>query len=223
MNLNKHREFFNPEELEDEIHIIGVGAVGSTIAENLARLGVKKLYLYDFDTVTEHNITNQMFTNKHIGMLKLDALTQILTEINPEIELITVPEGWTEGTTLSGYIYLAVDDIELRQKIVKENLYNTNIKAMFDTRMRLTDAQHFACKWTDKGQKHLLATMNFTKEEAQESTPISACGTTLSVTPTVRIICALAVSNLINLINKDELRKTIVIDAFEMTVDAFVE
>lgn len=223
MNLNKHREFFNPEELEDEIHIIGVGAVGSTIAENLARLGVKKLYLYDFDTVTEHNITNQMFTNKHIGMSKLDALTQILTEINPEIELITVPEGWTEGTTLSGYVYLAVDDIELRQKIVKENLYNTNIKAMFDTRMRLTDAQHFACKWTDKGQKHLLATMNFTKEEAQESTPVSACGTTLSVTPTVRIICALAVSNLINLINKDELRKTIIIDAFEMTVDAFVE
>lgn len=223
MNLNKHREFFNPEELEDEIHIIGVGAVGSTIAENLARLGVKKLYLYDFDTVTEHNITNQMFTNKHVGMSKLDALTQILTEINPEIELITVPEGWTEGTTLSGYVYLAVDDIELRQKIVKENLYNTNIKAMFDTRMRLTDAQHFACKWTDKGQKHLLATMNFTKEEAQESTPVSACGTTLSVTPTVRIICALAVSNLINLINKDELRKTIIIDAFEMTVDAFVE
>ena len=223
MNLNKHREFFNPEELEDEIHIIGVGAVGSTIAENLARLGVKKLYLYDFDTVTEHNITNQMFTSKHVGMSKLDALTQILTEINPEIELITVPEGWTEGTTLSGYIYLAVDDIELRQKIVKENLYNTNIKAMFDTRMRLTDAQHFACKWTDKGQKHLLATMNFTKEEAQESTPVSACGTTLSVTPTVRIICALAVSNLINLINKDELRKTIIIDAFEMTVDAFIE
>lgn len=223
MNLNKHREFFNPEELEDEIHIIGVGAVGSTIAENLARLGVKKLYLYDFDTVTEHNITNQMFTSKHVGMSKLDALTQILTEINPEIELITVPEGWTEGTTLSGYVYLAVDDIELRQKIVKENLYNTNIKAMFDTRMRLTDAQHFACKWTDKGQKHLLATMNFTKEEAQESTPVSACGTTLSVTPTVRIICALAVSNLINLINEDELRKTIIIDAFEMTVDAFVE
>ena len=223
MNLNKHKEFFNPEELEEEIHIIGCGAVGSTIAENLARLGVKRLYIYDFDRVTEHNITNQMFLNKHIGLPKTDALAEILLSINPEIQVIAIPEGWQEGTTLSGYIFLAVDDIELRQKIVKENLFNSNIKAMFDTRMRLTDAQHFACKWNEKGQQHLLATMNFTKEEAQESTPISACGTTLSVTPTVRIICAIAVANLINLINEKTLRKTVVIDAFDMTVDAYIE
>ena len=223
MNLNKHREFFDPEELEEEIHIIGCGAVGSTIAENLARLGVKKLYLYDFDTVTEHNITNQMFKFKHIGVTKTTALKEILTEINPEIEVIEIEEGWTPGTTMSGYIYLAVDDIELRQKIVKENLFNTNIKAVFDTRMRLTDAQHFAAMWNENGQKHLLATMNFTKEEAQESTPISACGTTLSVTPTVRVICALAVSNLINVIKGKPINKTIIIDAFDMTVDAFTE
>lgn len=223
MNLNKHAEFFNPEDLDDEIHIIGCGAVGSTIAENLARLGIKKLYLYDFDRVTEHNITNQMFLNKHIGLPKTDALAEILTSINPDIQIIAIPDGWKEGTTLTGYVFLAVDDIELRQKIVKENLFNFNIKAMFDTRMRLTDAQHFACKWNDKGQKHLLATMNFTKEEAIESTPISACGTTLSVTPTVRIICALAVANLINLIKNNVLRKTVIIDAFDMTVDAYEE
>ena len=39
MNLNKHREFFDPEQFDDAIHIIGCGAVGSTIAEQLARLG----------------------------------------------------------------------------------------------------------------------------------------------------------------------------------------
>ena len=157
MNLNKHAEFFNPEDLEEEIHIIGCGAVGSTIAENLTRLGVKRLYIYDFDRVTEHNITNQMFVNKHIGLPKTDALAEILTDINPDIQIIAIPDGWKEGTTLSGYVFLAVDDIELRQKIVKENLFNSNIKAMFDTRMRLTDAQHFACKWNEKGQNHLLA------------------------------------------------------------------
>ena len=32
MNLNKHREFFNPDEMHEQIHIIGCGAVGSTIA-----------------------------------------------------------------------------------------------------------------------------------------------------------------------------------------------
>ena len=223
MNLNKHKEFFDPEEFEDEIHIIGCGAIGSTIAEHFARLGIKSLHIYDFDTVTEHNITNQMYTNKHVGLPKVDALTDILCDINPEITITTIPEGWQEGTTLSGYVYLAVDDIELRQKIVKENLFNPNIKAMFDTRMRLTDAQHFACIWNEKGQKHLLATMNFTKEEALEATPISACGTTLSVTPTVRMICALAVANFINVVKEKPINKTVIIDAFDMTVDAFTD
>lgn len=221
MNLNKHREFFDPEELKEEIHIIGCGAVGSTIAEQLARLGVKQLHLYDFDVVTEHNITNQMFYAAHVGLTKLKALDEILHAINPEIELIHHPEGWEEGTTLSGYVYLAVDDIETRQKIVKDNLFNPTIVAMFDTRMRLTDAQHFAALWNADGKKFLQETMNFTKEEAANSTPVSACGTTLSVTPTVRIICSLAVSNLINVILGKEIAKTVLIDAFDMTLDAF--
>ena len=222
MNLNKHREFFDPEQLTDEIHIIGCGAIGSTIAEQLARLGIKKLHLYDFDVVTEHNITNQMFYLAHVGLTKLKALDEILHAINPEIELEHHPEGWEEGNNLSGYIFLAVDDIELRQKIVEDNLFNPNIIAMFDTRMRLTDAQHCACLWTEQGKDFLRKTMNFTSAEAASSTPVSACGTTLSVTPTVRLICSLAVSNLLNVIMGKELHQTVLIDAFRMEVDAFL-
>lgn len=223
MNLNKHREFFDPDKFTDDIHIIGCGAVGSTIAEQLARLGIKKLHLYDFDNVTEHNITNQMFYLAHVGLTKLKALDEILHAINPDIELIHHPEGWTKGKALSGYIYLAVDNIDTRKEIVKDNLFNPNIKAMFDTRMRLTDAQHFGALWTTEGKKFLQETMNFTREEAANSTPVSACGTTLSVTPTVRIICSLAVSNLVNVILGKPIAKTVLIDAFEMTVTAFDE
>ena len=223
MNLNKHREFFNPDDFNDDIHIIGCGAVGSTIAEQLARLGIKKLHLYDFDVVSEHNITNQMFLNRHIGMLKTDALTEILEDINPEITITRIEEGWEQGMVLNGYVFLAVDNIDIRKEIVKDNMFNPNIKAMFDTRMRLTDAQHFGALWTPEGKEFLLNTMNFTREEAANSTPVSACGTTLSVTPTVRIICSLAVSNLINVILNKPITKTVLIDAFKMTIDAFDE
>lgn len=223
MNLNKHREFFNPDDFNEDIHIIGCGAVGSTIAEQLARLGIKKLHLYDFDVVSEHNITNQMFLNRHIGMLKTDALTEILEDINPEITITKIEEGWEQGTVLTGYIFLAVDNIDTRKEIIKDNMFNPNIKAMFDTRMRLTDAQHFGALWTPEGKQFLLDTMNFTREEAANSTPVSACGTTLSVTPTVRIICSLAVSNLINVILNKPITKTVLIDAFNMTIDAFDE
>lgn len=223
MNLTKHREFFNPDDLTEDIHIIGCGAIGSTIAEQLARLGVKKLHLYDFDKVTEHNITNQMFLHKHIGVEKVLALQEILHEINPEIKLILHPKGWKPADYLSGYVFLAVDSIETRKAIIKDNQFNPYIKAMFDTRMRLTDAQHFAATWSPKGIKHLLDTMDFTSAEAAESTPMSACGTTLSVTPTVRIICAFATANLINTILNKPLTKTLLIDAFALTIDAFQE
>ena len=39
MNLSKSYEFFKPESCGGRIHIIGCGAVGSTVAENLSRLG----------------------------------------------------------------------------------------------------------------------------------------------------------------------------------------
>lgn len=221
MNLNKHREFFDPDKFDDDIHIIGCGAVGSTIAEQMARLGIKKIHLYDFDVVSTHNITNQMFFERQIGQEKIIALSDILTMINPNIEIIKHRTGWKEDMPLSGYVFLAVDNIDTRKEIVRNNLFNTNIKAMFDTRMRLTDAQAFAAKWTPEGKKFLQDTMNFTREEAANSTPVSACGTTLSVTPTVRIICSYVVANLINVLLEKPITKTILIDAFAMTVDAF--
>lgn len=223
MNLNKHRDFFDPDKFNEEIHIIGCGAVGSTIAEQLARLGIKSVHLYDFDIVSSHNITNQMFLDKHIGQLKILALEDILKSINPNMTVNIHHDGWTQGTTLSGYVFLAVDNIDTRKEIIKDNMFNPTIKAMFDTRMRLTDAQHFAAKWTTEGKKFLQNTMNFTREEAANDTPVSACGTTLSVTPTVRIICSLAVANLINTILEKPLNKTVLIDAFNMTIDAFDE
>ncbi len=223
MNLSKHREFFDPDTFTDDIHIIGCGAVGSTIAEQLARLGIKEIHLYDFDTVSEHNITNQMFFEQQIGQTKVEALTGILKLINSDMVVIRHPEGWKPGTVLTGYVFLAVDNIDTRKEIVEENYFNPTIKAMFDTRMRLTDAQHFAALWTASGKQFLKDTMNFTREEAANSTPVSACGTTLSVTPTVRTICSLAVANLINTILGKPITKTILIDAFNMTIDAFDE
>ena len=224
MNLNKHLEFFDPNTLTDAIHIIGCGALGSTIAEQLARLGIKKLHLYDFDKVSEHNITNQMYWHKHIGMQKLDALSEILTNINPDIELILHEKGWKPHHTLSGYVFIAVDSIDTRKEIINTNKYNCNIKAAFDIRIRLTDAQHFAAHWNTQGINFLLNTMNFTSEEAKASTPVSACGTTLSVTPTVRHICAGAVANLINVITqKHPITKTLLVDTFAQAIDAFNE
>jgi len=224
MNIVKSYDFFQPEKLRDRIHIIGCGAIGSTVAENLTRFGITKITLYDFDTVESHNIANQLYTEADIGKYKVEALAEHLKAINPELNnagtLKIVKEGYI-GQRLSGYVILAVDSIELRKKIVTDNKYNLNIKAMFDYRMRLTDAQHYAADWSKPADiANFFEGMNFTSEEAQAETPVSACNLSLSVCPTVRMICAAGVANFINFVKSGELKSIILIDAFNFTIDA---
>ena len=70
MNLSKSYDYFQPESVDGRVHIIGCGSLGTTVAENLARCGVKHMTLWDFDKVEAHNICNQMFTEQHIGKRK---------------------------------------------------------------------------------------------------------------------------------------------------------
>lgn len=223
MNLNKHREFFDPEKFNDEIHVIGVGAVGSTLVENLVRLGFKEINIYDFDVVSEHNIANQMFDFAHIGVLKVDAVEQIAKRINPEVNIIKHKEGCNpEEDIFEGYVFLCVDNIDVRKQIIETNRFNTNIIALFDGRMRLTDAQHYACEWNDSDIKRILKTMNFTQAEADEATPVSACGTTLNVMYIVRLLVGYICANFINYVRTQELKRVILVDAENFLLDVFI-
>lgn len=210
MNLAKSLDVFSPHDVKGRIHIIGCGSVGSSIAELLARYGLTNFTLYDFDVVEPKNIVNQMFTERHIGQPKVEALREIICSVNPAAknDICLEPAGW-QGQPLSGYIFLAVDDIETRQKIVDANKFNPFIKAMFDVRTALFDAQLYAADWSDPKQvKEFRATMNFTHAEAAAQVPVSACGTTLGVAPTVRIAACYTVTNFQNFIKKGQLVHT---------------
>lgn len=220
MNLNKHIEFFNPALVTEPIHIIGCGALGSHVAELLVRLGCDNIHLWDFDVVSPHNITNQLYFGTQIGEPKTKALTTILTCINPKVNL-TLHDKY-EMQNITGYIFLMVDSIDLRRAIVEHLKENKYVKAMFDARMRLTDAQSYGADWTNQEDIiALLNTMQFSSEEAKASTPVSACGTTLSVTPTVKVVASITVSNFINLMLGKELKKIILLDAFSFNLNAF--
>ena len=96
MNLIKQRDYFDPlNEIKYPIHIIGIGAIGSTIATMLARMGIQKLHIYDFDKVEEKNVCNQQYFADQVGLTKIEALENTLIKINPNLELIKHPEGYT--------------------------------------------------------------------------------------------------------------------------------
>ena len=221
MNLSKSYEFFQPENDTARIHIVGCGSVGSTVAENLVRCGVTNLTLWDFDTVEAHNVANQMFRQQDVGRLKVEALYDILFDINPEIagRVKLESKGW-QGKNMSGYIVLAVDNIDLRREIIEQHMNSIFVKAVFDVRTGLTDAQHFAADWADKKQKEaLLNSMQFSHEEVKDA--VSACGVTLGVVTTVRLISAICVNNYIKFTKGEGIWKFCQVDGFAGIMDCF--
>jgi molybdopterin/thiamine biosynthesis adenylyltransferase len=57
-----------------QVTICGVGAVGSNLADNLARQGMTKLRAIDHDRVEEHNVSTQLYGENEIGAWKVEAL-----------------------------------------------------------------------------------------------------------------------------------------------------
>ncbi len=74
------------------VGIAGLGGLGSTVAIALARIGIGKLVLVDFDVVEPSNLNRQQYAVKHIGMHKTDAIKQVIQEINPYVNVQTYTE-----------------------------------------------------------------------------------------------------------------------------------
>lgn len=69
------------------VAVCGLGGLGSNIAISLARAGVGKLILADFDRVDITNLHRQQYKASQIGMYKTEALRENLLEIAPFIEI----------------------------------------------------------------------------------------------------------------------------------------
>ncbi len=79
-----------------KVCVIGLGGVGGSAAEALARAGVGSLVLFDGDFVVESNLNRQAFAFRStLGMSKCDAAARILRDINPDINLELYPRFWT--------------------------------------------------------------------------------------------------------------------------------
>lgn len=70
IDLSKSYEYFQPEKVDCRIHIVGCGSVGATVAELLVRLGLTNIALWDMDTVSPHNLANQISVSRTLGALR---------------------------------------------------------------------------------------------------------------------------------------------------------
>ena len=103
------------------IAICGLGGLGSNIAIALARAGIGKLLLIDFDRVDITNLHRQQYKANQIGLYKADALAENLLEIAPYTEIQTVTTKITEENFM---------DLLKDADIVCEAFDNAESKAM---------------------------------------------------------------------------------------------
>ena len=110
------------------VAICGLGGLGSNIAIALARAGVGRLILIDFDRVDITNLHRQQYKASQIGMYKTVALAENLKEIAPYISLEIHTEHITEDNAVTllsdaDIICEAFDDAECKANFANTVLY----------------------------------------------------------------------------------------------------
>jgi sulfur carrier protein ThiS adenylyltransferase len=96
IGLSLYEQFSNAT-----VAICGLGGLGSHIAIALARAGVGKLILIDFDQVDMTNLHRQCYKVNQIGCNKTEALLENILEVAPYIDIEAINEKITEDNIVS--------------------------------------------------------------------------------------------------------------------------
>ena len=89
-----HERFYRGADLltrlgSTSVTLCGAGALGSLLADNLARQGVRRWKVIDRDRVEEHNAGTQLYGQSEVGAWKVEALrTRLFRAVGVEIEAV---------------------------------------------------------------------------------------------------------------------------------------
>ena len=110
------------------VMVVGLGGVGAYAAEMLCRAGVGTLVIIDSDAVSETNINRQLIAlTSTVGKLKTEVVAQRLKDINPEVDLVVIPE-YVEDSNLEeifaaagplDYVVDAIDTLAPKISLIK--------------------------------------------------------------------------------------------------------
>ena len=90
--MARHTPGIHQKIRKSVVGIAGLGGLGSAVAIALARIGVGRLILVDFDVVEPSNLNRQQYFIHQIGMPKVEALQENLSKINPYVRVQTYNE-----------------------------------------------------------------------------------------------------------------------------------
>ncbi len=126
--MNKEKTEKIKKKLKEScIGIAGLGGLGSNAAVALARAGIGRLILIDFDVIEESNLTRQYYFLDQIGEPKTIALQNNIKKINPEVIINSYNEKLEKGSMEKRFkdcdvIIEALDSAETKTAFIEEIL-----------------------------------------------------------------------------------------------------
>lgn len=131
-----------------KVAIVGLGGVGSFVAEALVRVGIENFLLIDNDKVDITNINRQIIaTTKTIGQYKVDVMKNRMLEINPNANIEISGDFFSEDSSSTlfnnvDYIADAIDTISSKiELVVLANKMNIPIISAMGTGNKLNPTQ----------------------------------------------------------------------------------
>lgn len=136
--LSRTERMISKEDIDKinnkSVIVFGLGGVGGSCVEALARAGIGEIGIVDGDEYEITNVNRQAFaTTKTLGMRKVDACEERLLEINPNLKIkkydLFVSGENIRDIDFESYDYVvdAIDTITSKLLIIKE-AYDRNIK-----------------------------------------------------------------------------------------------
>ena len=139
------------EDFDNKIfHILGCGAIGSSAATQLARMGAKEFVLYDLDKVEVQNVGVSYYIYQDIQKPKVVALREHLNNINQEIRAHEQFGRFTEFVKPLGegdIVVLGFDSMDSRLEAAEAALKRPNKPyLLIDGRMGAEEYHQFTLK-----------------------------------------------------------------------------
>jgi hypothetical protein len=128
----RNKDLINQAKL-DELMIIGLGGIGSSIVTYASIMGFDKLTGYDYDTLEEHNLSTCVYEHKYIGMSKAEAALNTALSFQGNAKFKN--GAFTTGQPIGNKVIMCPDNMGTRKDVYKTWLENPNREFLIDLRM----------------------------------------------------------------------------------------
>lgn len=188
MDTIKHNTYFRPSSVEGTVAVIGCGAVGSWTALQLYKLGLKNVLLIDGDKVEQHNLCNQLYGPRDVGIHKVSAMQRLVhTLTDCDVKDIPILAQMIDHPSLRHlinaykvqHVIACVDSMAARKSIYGACRYSL-VRTLYDARMGATGASLTAFDPSNEEKcKVYVGEMLYDDEEVVHD--VAACGTIQSI------------------------------------------